>query len=40
VVRQAAVQDYHFEAIVQGIVMSDAFRKRLLPPEPTAIVGG
>jgi len=40
VVRQAAGQDYHFEAIVQGIVMSDAFRKRLLPPEPAASVGG
>jgi hypothetical protein len=25
---------------VQGIVMSDAFRKRLLPPEPLASVGG
>ena len=35
-----AGQDYHFEAIVQGIVKSAAFRKRLLPPEPTASVGG
>jgi hypothetical protein len=40
VVRQAAGQDYHFEAIVQGIVKSDAFRKRLLPQEPAASVGG
>jgi hypothetical protein len=40
VVRQAAERDYRFEAIVQGIVMSDAFRKRLLPPEPVASVGG
>jgi mono/diheme cytochrome c family protein len=40
VVRQAAAQDYQFEAIVQGIVMSDAFRKRLLPPEPTTESAG
>jgi hypothetical protein len=40
VVRQAAERDYRFEAIVQGIVMSDAFRKRLLPPDPVASVGG
>ena len=31
IVRQAAGEDYRFEAIVKGIVQSDAFRMRLLP---------
>jgi hypothetical protein len=31
VVRGAAAQDYRFEALVQGIVASDAFRMNLLP---------
>jgi mono/diheme cytochrome c family protein len=32
IVRQAASQDYRFEALVKGIVHSDAFRMNLLPP--------
>lgn len=32
IVRQAATQDYRMEAIVKGIVHSDAFRMNLLPP--------
>jgi hypothetical protein len=39
IVREAAGEDYRFEAIVKGIVKSDAFRKRLIPsaepPKPT-----
>jgi hypothetical protein len=31
IVRRAAVEDYHFDALVDGIVASDAFRKRRLP---------
>ncbi|MBX5461708.1 MAG: DUF1592 domain-containing protein [Steroidobacteraceae bacterium] len=33
IVRQAAAEDYRFEAIVKGIVKSDAFRKRQLPAD-------
>jgi Protein of unknown function (DUF1585) len=31
IVRQAAKEDYRFEALVKGIVASDAFRLRRLP---------
>ncbi|MET0281334.1 MAG: DUF1592 domain-containing protein [Steroidobacteraceae bacterium] len=31
IVRRAAAQGYHFEALVDGIVASDAFRKRRVP---------
>jgi mono/diheme cytochrome c family protein len=34
IVRQAAAEDYRFEAIVKGIVKSDAFRMRLPPVAP------
>jgi hypothetical protein len=34
IVRQAATDDYRFEAILRGIVLSDAFQKRLMPPPP------
>jgi mono/diheme cytochrome c family protein len=34
IVRQAAAEDYRFEAIVKGIVKSDAFRLRLPPTTP------
>jgi hypothetical protein len=33
-VRQAAAEDYRFEAIVKGIVKSDAFRLRAPPTTP------
>jgi mono/diheme cytochrome c family protein len=38
IVRQAAAEDYRFEALVKGIVKSDAFRLRqppTTPPQPT-----
>jgi hypothetical protein len=34
IVRQAAREDYRFEALVKGIVASDAFRLRRLPDAP------
>lgn len=34
IVRQAAKEDYRFEALVKGIVASDAFRMRLIPAVP------
>jgi mono/diheme cytochrome c family protein len=34
IVRQAATDDYRFEAILRGIVLSDAFQKRQMPPAP------
>jgi hypothetical protein len=40
IVRQAAARDYDFDAIVNGIVGSDAFRMRRLPdvtPEPSRV---
>jgi hypothetical protein len=36
IVRKAASEDYRFEAIVKGIVTSDAFRMRLLPASAPA----
>jgi hypothetical protein len=34
IVRQAAKEDYRFEALVKGVVASDAFRLRRLPEAP------
>ncbi|HTQ36054.1 MAG TPA: DUF1585 domain-containing protein, partial [Steroidobacteraceae bacterium] len=36
IVHQAAARDYDFDAIVDGIVASDAFRERRLPEAPPA----
>ena len=38
IVRQAARADYRFEALVKGIVASDAFRLRRLPAVPAGDV--
>jgi mono/diheme cytochrome c family protein len=38
IVRQAAKEDYRFEALVKGVVASDAFRLRRLPEVPAGDV--
>jgi mono/diheme cytochrome c family protein len=36
IVRQAAADDYRFKSIVQGVISSDAFRKKAVDPTPLA----